>query len=142
MLGAFTPAVTVAVKLYLVAVNGGQPGETIGCGDRLVGIERQVAKTPAILRAAIEALLSLGDRAGGAPGLYNALSASRLAVQRIAIVDGVAEIRLSGALTPAGACDAPRIAGQLERTALQFPSVRRARILVNDVPLETALSAK
>jgi hypothetical protein len=41
-----------------------------------------------------------------------------------------------------GTCDAPRLAAQIEQTALQFSTVNDVAVFVNDVPLEDVLSQK
>ena len=44
---------------------------------------------------------------------------------------GTAVIRLRGSMDVANACDAARSRAQLQRTALQFPSVKRVAIYLN-----------
>jgi hypothetical protein len=63
-------------------------------------------------------------------------------VERVTLVGGAAEIRLVGAVKIGGACDAPRIDAQIRETALQFQTVKRVAVFINDVPLERVLSAK
>jgi len=122
--------------------DGGRSGQKIGCDDSLVAVERMIPRTDTPLRAAIAELVSVRDTSYGQSGLYNALARSRLTAERVTLTDGVAEIRLAGAITLGGACDAPRVDAQIRQTALQFPAVKRVDVYIKDVPLAKVLSAK
>src|SRR4051812_41343361 len=62
------------VKVFLVALDDdGKSGRKIGCNDSLVSITRAVSPTRAPLRAALEELLKLPQKAGPADSLHNAL---------------------------------------------------------------------
>lgn len=138
-----TPGGFTSTKIFLVALNDKtQPGGAIGCGDGIVPVTVPIAPTQAVLRASLEALLRQKDAYYGESGLYNALYASNLRVDAVSIVEGEARIALSGQLVLGGACDAPRVQVQLERTALQFSTVQRVAITVNGKPLAEALSSK
>ncbi len=131
------PVTSVAV--YVVALGQGQ----VGCGDALRAVLRPVPATTQPWQAAIEALLALDDASVAAVGLYDALAQSDLRAESVEVdAQGTALVRLSGALRLGGGCDAPRIAAQLEQTALQFPAVRRVEVFVNDEPLDALLSAR
>lgn len=131
------------VKIYLIALNdNGRSGPQVGCGDSAIPVVRQITPTNAPLTAAIKELLSLHDRDYGESGLYNALYQSRLAVSSVAIMNGVATIRLTGQLLQGGECDSPRIGAQLTNTALQFSTVRSVQVFINGVPLQTLLSGR
>jgi spore germination protein GerM len=131
------------VKIYLIALNdNGRSGPQVGCGDSAIPVVRQITPTNAPLTAAIKELLSLHDRDYGESGLYNALYQSRLQVSSVAIMNGVATIRLTGQLLQGGECDSPRIGAQLTNTALQFSTVRSVQVFINGVPLQTLLSGR
>lgn len=140
----FNSSETVStVQVFLVALEGGSnSGEEIGCGDRLVPITLMIEPAEDALRASLTHLLALEDREHGGSGLYNALHASELIVDRIRVDNGSAEIHFSGQLLAGGVCDSPRILGQLSATALQFDDISVARFFVNDLPLEEVLSGK
>jgi len=128
-----------SVPVYLVALDQGQ----IGCGDALRAVPRPVPATDQPWRAAIEALLALDEPTVSAAGLYNALAASDLRLTSMEVdAQGVAVIQLAGDLQLGGACDAPRLAAQLEQTALQFPAIRQVVVFVNDQPLAALLSGR
>ena len=130
-------------KLFLIALNdNGASGKKIGCGDSLVGVTVQVADASAPLRGVLEQALALHNQTYGQSGLYNALFRSDLKLVSVTIQNGTAEIKLSGALTIGGTCDAPRVQAQLEEAALQFSTVQQVNITVNGVALKTLLSGK
>jgi hypothetical protein len=137
------PAATTSVKVYLIAPGTGavRPG-TIGCADTVVPVGRRVPATRAPLTAALGELLAIKNQASVELGLYNALARSDLAIDRVGITGGTAEIRLVGQVRLAGECDNPRVKAQLEATARQFPTVKDVAITLDGVPLDRALSLR
>jgi spore germination protein GerM len=131
-------AEVASVQIYLIALeDGGASGEEIGCGDSLVPVDVPIDPTPAPLEAAMKELLAVKDEFYGQSGLYNALHMSGLRFEEAIIYDdGTAVINLSGAVDFSGECDLPRFKGQLEATALQFSTVKRAAIFINGQPLD------
>lgn len=128
------------IKIYLVAVgDDGKSGRKIGCGDRLIAITRSVKKTAAPLTAAIRELLITPEQAGGTPKLENFWKGRNLRVQSVSIRNKTATIQLSGELFVAGVCDAPRIQGQIEETARQFPSVNKVKVFIGKRTLADAI---
>ncbi len=131
------------VDIYLIALgDNGQAGVQVGCGDSAVPVPVQIPATQAVLRAALEQLLSLKEQYYGQSGLYNALYQSNLSVESAAIANGAATVYLTGTLTLGGECDDPRAQAQLMQTVTQFRTVHSALIYVNGVPLQDALSGK
>ena len=132
------------VNIYLVAVgDNGASGEMIGCGDSLVPVTVQIEPTLGVLRAALTELFKLEGQADyGQSGLYNALYLSHLEIDDLAVVDGLATMKLSGQLVTGGECDIPRIEAQLEAIALQFSMVQQVSITVNGVPLAELLDLR
>jgi hypothetical protein len=131
------------VQMFLVAIgDNGQSGELVGCGDSLVPVQIEIPPSQGVLRASFGALLSLKTQFYGQSGLYNALYQSDLKLENVIITAGKAVINLTGTLTLAGECDNPRVAGQLEATARQFPSVTEVVIYINGKLLADALSLK
>jgi hypothetical protein len=137
-----TPPPTVSqVNVYMVAVgDDGRNGMRIGCGDSIVPVTVQIPATPAPLRGALERLLSDKSQYFGNTGLLNALYASDLRIDRVAIVDGEATVALSGTPRLSGTCDTPRVVAQLEETVRQFGSVSSVRIFLNNRLIREALS--
>ena len=127
-------------NIYLVALeDGGSTGMQIGCGDRLIPVERQIEPTLAVLRAAMESLVNLDERFYGASGLYNALHRSNLSVNNVTLDNGTATVQLSGQVSLGGVCDTPRFKGQLRQTALQFYTVDDVEIFINGEPLDSVV---
>ncbi len=129
------PGQVNSVQIFLIDLEGGN----IGCGDGVVPVTRQITPTTAPLRAALNELFSLKDQMYGESGLYNALYQSDITVDRVAIVNGQAQVELSGTLVLGGVCDEPRVIAQIESTVRQFPSVTSTMITVNGVPLADAV---
>jgi hypothetical protein len=131
------------VQIYLIGIeDNGQTGVPVGCGDSAIPVQVDIQPTQGVLKAALEALLSIKDQYYGQSGLYNALYQSDLQVDSININNGKATVYLSGSLIMGGECDNPRVQAQLEQTVLQFPTVTEADIYVNGKPLSDVLSLK
>ena len=128
--------VTERGRVYLIALeDGGVDGHRIGCGDSAVAVEVPLVRRQAALQGSIEALLSMDETYDTRSGLYNALHASRLEVERIDRSGAEARIHLKGYLEIGGECDSPRVLAQLTETALQFPDVQRATFYLEGKPL-------
>jgi hypothetical protein len=131
------------VKIFLIAVNdGGAHGKTIGCNDSVVPVQVAITPTVGVLRAALNKLFEVKAQNYGDSGLYNALYQSDLGIESLAVVNGVAVMRLTGSLVMGGECDSPRVKAQLEETALQFSTVSTTDITINGKPLDDVLSNK
>jgi hypothetical protein len=131
------------VDIFLIALeDNGVSGKPVGCGDSAVPVQVTIPHTREVLRAALEALLSVEGQFYGESGLYNALYQSDLQVESITIEEGNAIIHLSGTLMLGGMCDNPRVQAQIEETALQFATVNEVTVFLNDRPLEEVLSLK
>ena len=140
---ATVPAGKMRVQVFLIALDdNGKAGKKIGCGDSVVAVERLITQTNAPLTATLNDLLAIRDQTYGQSGLYNALAQSSLKIEGINIVAAKATISLSGKLTLNGECDNPRVEAQIKETALQFSTVKDVAILLNNVPLDRALSGK
>jgi hypothetical protein len=144
------PPVTVAsptpssltVQLFFIALeDNGKSGEKIGCDDSVVPVQVTVPYDGNALKAALQALLSVEERYYGQSGLYNALYQSSLQVQDATSRDGQVIVNLTGTLMLGGVCDNPRVAAQIEETALQF-GANEVYVFVNGKPLQNLLSLK
>ncbi len=131
------------VKIFLISLgDNGVSGPKVGCGDSVVGVEREIPQTQGVLHSAIEQLISLKERTNSESGLYSPLYQSNLKVEKVTVTDGKAVIRLTGSLQLGGECDDPRVKAQFEQTALQFPTVKEVLVLINGKPLDQLLSGK
>jgi hypothetical protein len=135
---------TQPVNIFLIALeDNGASGKKIGCNDSVVPVEIQLSQPPqALLRGALEALLAVNTPYYGGSGLYHSLYQSNLKLENLLLDNGEAVIRLKGDLKLGGVCDNPRLQAQLEETALQFSTVHRVKIFINDIPLEEILSGQ
>lgn len=132
------------VKIFVIAVDDkGQSGIPVGCGDSAVPVIVEIPPTQGVLKAALEALLSVKDQYYGQSGLYNALYQSNLQVENVSIDNsGKASVYLTGNLIMGGECDTPRVQAQFEQTILQFPTIKTVSIFINGKPLADVLSLK
>jgi Sporulation and spore germination len=135
--------VTDRGRIYLIETeDGGVNGRRIGCGDSAVAVEVPLVRRQAALPGSLEALLSMTETYDVRSGLYNALHASRLKIDRIDRSGAEVRVYLKGYLEIGGECDSPRILAQLTETALQFPDVQRATFYLEGKPLSGLLSGK
>ena len=73
------------------------------------------------------------------PGLQNFWKGRNLRLQSVSIQQQTATIRISGEVFVAGICDEPRIIGQIEETARQFPTVKRVNVFIGRRTLADAI---
>jgi len=133
-----------SVLIYLIAPeDNGKSGMLVGCGDSAVPVSVAIEPTLGVLRAAYSELFKLyGKQYYGQSGLMNALYASNLSIESLAVENGTARVALKGSISLGGVCDTPRVEAQLRLTALQFSTVQDVFITLNGVPLKDALSLK
>lgn len=128
---------TQKVKVFLIAEGDkGKLGETVGCDDSAVPMEREIPRTKAVLKAAIEELLGLKSRYYLDGALYNALYRSGLRLDSVTITEEKAKIELSGGYMFKGVCEDARFMAQLTQTAKQFPTVKEVEIFLNGRSLD------
>lgn len=126
-----------SVSVYVVSLESG----SLGCGDAVVPIQRNITPTLGVLGAALEELFSLpAEDFGPGEEFYNALESSDLQVESVNLSGGVATVYVTGTATVGGVCDEPRFVEQIKQTALQFPEVDEAEIYVNGTLLEDLFS--
>jgi len=131
------------INVYLIALeDDGKSGKKIGCGDSVVPVTLNITPTVAVLHTSLNKLLSMKHRTYGDSGLYNALYQSNLSLDGLSLKDGEAVIRLKGTLMLGGECDDPRVAAMIEETALQFSTVKKVTVYLNDRLLNDILSEK
>jgi spore germination protein GerM len=132
------------VKIFVIAVDdNGKTGIPVGCGDSVVPVQVEIPTTQGVLKAALQALLSVKSQYYGQSGLYNALYQSDLQVESVNIDNnGKASVYLTGSLVMGGECDTPRVQAQVEQTVLQFSTVKKVSIFINGKPLADLVSLK
>lgn len=136
-----------AYKLFFIKLeDNGKSGEKIGCGDSVIGQEIYLDEKPTVIKDQMENAFTtlLSVKPEQIPqDQQSFLGQSALSLESIDInQDNIATIKLKGKLQLNGACDAPRVQAQLEKTASQFPFLKQIDILVNDQPLSELLSSK
>lgn len=133
--------VTDRVQVFLIASgDGGAAGLAAGCGDSAVPVEVKLGQSEPALRGALRALLGMRSRLDPGSGLYNALYASPLALQRVERAGAEARVYLTGYVEIEDGCDGKRALAQLTETVLQFPDVQKVQLWLNDKPLRDLLA--
>jgi hypothetical protein len=123
---------TSSVMIALLDTAGNSSGKSRGC-DKVVMVPWRVATTTAPLTAAMLALFNTSTTTFGNWFNYIDRTNETLKFDRATVVNGTANIYLTGSLSGmAGVCDDPRAAIQIEETALQFPTVQRVQIYLNN----------
>jgi hypothetical protein len=72
----------------------------------------------------------------------HAQPASDLILEELTIEGHRATVFLSGNLLLGGECDIPRVKEQIRETVLRVPTVTKADVSINGIPLEEVLSAR
>jgi hypothetical protein len=133
----------LAVNIYMIALeDNGKSGKKIDTGDSIIPVKRLISDSESPLKNTLTLLFSLKDRFYGESGLYNPLYQSDLKVASAKIENGIATINLSGRLVLGGVMDGPRVKAQVTETALQFSTIKEAKIFINDKTIDEALSLK
>jgi spore germination protein GerM len=128
------PTVT-QIKIALLDTTGQGTGKARGC-DTVNLVARTIPATTTPLAAAMHALFAAPE--GSQPGTqYNFIARTKntLHFERATVANGTAHIYLTGSLSGlAGVCDDPRAQIQIEETALQFSTVQKVQIYLNNQP--------
>ena len=129
---ATTTPGTASVKIAVLDTSGTSNGKPRGCGKVLL-IETRVATTTAPLTSALQHLFSLSTTTVSGYFNFIARTNATLKFSRAEIQSGTAHIYLTGSLSGlAGVCDDPRASIQIEETALQFSTVQRVQLYLNN----------
>lgn len=96
-------------------------------------LERRIAKTTGVARAAIEELLLGPDRLEGQAGFSTSIN-SGVKINKLTIVDGIARVDFNEMLEAgvAGSCLVTSIRSQITETLKQFSSVKSVVISIDD----------
>lgn len=126
-----TPA-TASVMIAVLDTAGNSNGKPRGC-DKVILVPRTVATTTAPLTAALQNLFAISTTTVGGYFNFIARTNSTLKFDRATVVDGTANIYLTGSLSNlAGVCDDPRASIQIGETALQFGTVQSVQLYLNN----------
>jgi hypothetical protein len=130
-------AATSTVLLAMLDTEGISNGPSDGC-DKVVMVNQAIPATTAPLTAAMQALFAISTTS--VQGWFNYIDRTNetLQFQSATVVNGTANIYLTGSLTGlAGVCDDPRTDIQIKRTALQFPTVQNVQLYLNNQAVAT-----
>jgi hypothetical protein len=126
---------TETVSIYLILLgDDGENGIPVGCEDSLVAVDVEIPTVATLeerIQATLEYLFALDDYEYGEGDLVNPLYNSNLGVDDVTIDDGVVTVDLLGQLLSAGACDDPRLIGQIFWTIKQFEGVEEVIVNLN-----------
>lgn len=118
------PAETMTVRVYLVR------------GEKLGVALRQVPKSPAVARAAVEQLLSGATSAETGYGLSSQVPPGTKLLG-LTVNNGVARVDLSGEFASGGGSLSVTLRlAQLVYTLTQFPSVQRVELMMDGQPID------
>jgi hypothetical protein len=135
-----SPSQGAEIKVYLIALgDNGKSGKKVGCDDSLVPVTRTLGNSAAPLKGALQELLSMPPEAARQPKLENFWKGRNLRLTSVSVRNHLATIHISGQIFVAGICDEPRITGQIEATARQFPNVRRVKVFIGRQTLAAAI---
>lgn len=137
-------SVTDRVRVFLIDRKAGSDGGgKASCDAKALPVEVTLPMDTPALEGSLEGLFSLGrDPYDTRSGLYNALHASPLTIEKIERRGPEAVIRLKGYLELGDPCDGERALAQLTETVLQFPDVQRVQLYLEGKPLREVLSGK
>jgi len=133
-------ATTQTITLALLDTENKKQGVKSGC-DTVVMTSKVIPATITPLSASMRELILATDT--GEEPLYNHLSEGALAFDRATIDDGLARIYFTGtAPTSTDSCDDSRMLTQVEKTALQFPTVTKVEVYLNNALVVAPTEAK
>lgn len=100
--------------------------------DVVYPVEREVMKTPAVARAALEELFKGPTKDEINQSFFTSINEG-VTIQKLGIVDGVAMVELSKKLEEAvgGSCRTAAIRAQITQTLKQFPTIKDVIISID-----------
>lgn len=122
-----TPEATETTTILVFFNNMEKGGDDCA---KVFPLKREVSKTPAIARAAIEKLLQ-GATAEERNLGYGTNIPQGVKIQSLTIEDGTAKIDFNDAIDAGGSCRVTAIRAQITQTLQQFPTVENVIISVN-----------
>jgi len=124
----FKSAETIKVKVYF---NNDKMDPEFSC-NKVFPVEREVPKTQAVARAALEELLKGATEEEKNQGFFTSIN-SGVKIQSLSIKDGVAKVDFDEQLEfqVGGSCRVAAIRAQITQTLKQFPTVDNVIISIN-----------
>lgn len=121
----------VSIEKEKVNIYLGKQSQDDSC-TRVFAIEREVSKTEAIARAAIEELIKGPTDEESQAGYFTGINSSAK-VNKLTIIDGTAKIDFNEALEQGvgGSCLVAEIRQQIVQTLMQFETVKKVIISIN-----------
>ncbi|MDO8668245.1 MAG: GerMN domain-containing protein [bacterium] len=123
-----SPNQTLLVKAFF---SNNNLDKAITC-EKAFPVKRQVVRTAAIARAALEELLKGPSQADLAQGFYTSINPN-VKIQKLTITDGTAKVDFDETLerNMGGSCRVSAIRAQITETLKQFPTVKNVIISIN-----------
>lgn len=132
-LGFDQPPISIPAPKQIVKVFFGNRNlnkDMMDCG-LVFPVEREIVKTPAVARAALNELLSGPTMPEGNGGYFTSINPG-VKINSLTIVGGVARVDFDQRMDEAmgGSCRVAAIRGQITKTLMQFPTVQSVVISV------------
>ena len=124
----FNPVETIKVKVYF---NNDRMDPEFSC-NKVFPVEREILKTQAVARAALEELLKGATEEEKSEGFFTSIN-SGVKIQSLSIKDEVAKVDFDEQLEfqVGGSCRVAAIRAQITETLKQFPTVDNVIISIN-----------
>lgn len=109
-------------------------GELVGCGSRMVFINKSIPYTKSVLDATYKELFSMYPELNFAGTSYEnpvGRETDHLRFDRVTLSNGTANVYLEGSIMTAH-CGIPTLEAQLKRTATYYPNVQIVNIYLNN----------
>ena len=119
---------TIAVKVFF---NNSQLDPQISC-NKVFPVEREIVKTSAVARAALEELLKGATDKEKSDGFFTSINAG-VKIQKLTIENGIAKVDFDEQLEfqVGGSCRVSAIRAEITQTLKQFPTVKNVIISIN-----------
>ena len=122
---------TTTLKVFFHNKIKANDPDFIECG-KVFSLEREVPKTTAVARAALNELFKGPSEGEKVEGYFSSLP-SGMVLENIEIVNGVASIYLNKPFHQGGSCAVVATGAEYANTLKQFPTIKDIRIFVNSV---------
>ncbi|MFO7322202.1 MAG: GerMN domain-containing protein [Chloroflexota bacterium] len=133
------------VQFYLIIPeDGGANGQPVGCGDSIIAVDGQTARTGNLtddVRASLGELLSLTSPDYGQSGFVTSLHDSTLTVADVRLEGDTLYVEFDGSLQLLGVCADARMRAQLLATIFQYEGFDEAMITVSGDNLKQLFDA-
>lgn len=118
----------IKVKVYF---NNNKLDPDVSC-NKVFPVDREIAKTSAVARAALEELLKGSDGREKSQGFFTSIN-ENVKINSLKIENNIAKVDFNGQLEfqVGGSCRVSAIRAQIEETLKQFPTVKSVIISVN-----------